>query len=188
MLYLDLPDLAGMAEGPTETIASDAMKHADDITTSVRNLSHQLYPVNLRLVGLVSALRSLVGEFSRHNSSVTFTHENVPTTLPLDLSLSVFRIVQEALQNALKHSQATSIAVRLTGDSERLELTVVDDGVGFVVEEIGHEGFGLISMGERVNAMGGSFNVWSSPQRGTKVSVIMPVTITESSSYRSLAT
>ena len=86
MLYLDLHDLAGMAEGATETIANDAMRHADDITTSVRNLSHQLYPVNLRLVGLVPALRSLVGEFSRHNSSITFTYENVPTSLPLDLS------------------------------------------------------------------------------------------------------
>ena len=85
------------------------------------------------------------------------------------------------MQNALKHSQAKTISVHLTGNSQRLELTVVDDGVGFVVEGVGHEGLGLISMGERVEAMGGTFNVSSSPHRGTTIDVSMPVTMPETS-------
>jgi len=62
----------------------------------------------------------------------------------------------------------------VSGNSHRLALTVVDDGVGFVVEVEGQRGLGLISMGERVEAMGGTFNVVSSPQRGTSVDVSMP--------------
>ena len=181
ILFLDLHELAGMAEGPAETVASDAMKHADDITTSVRNLSHELYPVNLRLIGLVPSLKGLVGKASHHGPSISFTYENVPTSLSPDVALCVFRIVQEALQNALKHSRARTISVHLTGNAERLELTVVDDGVGFVVERVGHDGFGLISMGERVSATGGRFNVWSSPHRGTRLQVTLPVPRTDNS-------
>ena len=182
ILNLDLHQLAGMAQGPAGTVASEAVKYADNIATSVRNLSHQLYPAKLRLLGLATALKGLVGEFSHHNPSITFTDENVPTSLPPDLALCVFRIVQEALQNALKHSQAKTISVHLTGNSDRLELTVVDDGVGFVVEGVGHEGLGLISLRERVGAMGGQFNVSSSPHRGTRLTVSMPVTMKENSS------
>ena len=71
------------------------------------------------MVGLVPALEGLVGEFSHHGPGITFTHENVPANLPPDLTLCVFRIVQEALQNALKHSQAKTISVHLSGNSER---------------------------------------------------------------------
>jgi NarL family two-component system sensor histidine kinase LiaS len=85
------------------------------------------------------------------------------------------------LQNALKHSQAKTISVHLTGNSHRLDLTVVDDGVGLVVEGVGHQGFGLISMGERVEAMGGTFTVWSSPHQGTRLNVTVPVPTTENS-------
>ena len=181
LLKIDLHQLAGMAQGQAETVASEAMKSADTIATNVRNLSHQLYPPQLRLMGLVAGLKGLIREFSHRGPSITFTHENVPTSLPPDLALCVFRIVQEALQNALKHSQAKTMSVHLTGDSHRLDLTVVDDGVGFVVEELGHKGLGLMSMGERVEAMGGTFNVSSSPHRGTRLNVSIPVPTTETS-------
>jgi signal transduction histidine kinase len=137
--------------------------------------------VKLRLLGLVTALEGLVGECSHHSPRITFTHEDVPESLPPDLALCVFRIVQEALQNALKHSHANTISVHLGGDSHRLAVTVVDDGVGFAVEGVGRQGFGLISIGERVDAMGGSFDVSASPHRGTRLNVTVPVPTTESS-------
>ena len=113
--------------------------------------------------------------------TITFDHENVPTTLPPELALSVFRIVQEALQNVLKHSRAKTVSVQLRGSSHGLDLTVADDGVGFAVETAGRQGLGLTSMGERVEAMGGRFNVLSSPDRGTKLTVSMPVPRSERS-------
>jgi signal transduction histidine kinase len=181
VLNLDLHELAGMVQGPAGNVASEAMKYAGDIATSVRNLSHQLYPVKLRLLGLVTALEGLVGEFSHHSPRITFTHENVPESLPPDLALCVFRIVQEALQNALKHSHASTISVHVSGNANRLALTVVDDGVGFAVDGAGREGFGLIGIGERVDAMGGSFDVRSSRDRGTRLDVTMPVPTSENS-------
>ena len=175
VLKLDLHQLSGIVQGPAGTLAAEVMEYTDEIGKSVRNLSHQLYPAKLRLVGLVTALEGLVGEFSHHGPTVTVTHENVPPSLPPDLALCVFRIVQEALQNALKHSQAASISVHVSGSPHRIAVTVVDDGVGFIVDAVGNPGLGLISMGERVEAMGGTFNVVSSPQRGTSVNVSLPI-------------
>ena len=181
LLKLDLHLLAGMVPGHAETVAGEAQKYADDIAASIRNLSHQLYPPRLRVVGLVAALEELVGEFGHHGNSITFTHENVPTSLQTDQALCVYRIAQEALQNAVKHSQAQAISVHLAGKSDRVVLTVTDDGVGFVVERVGRQGIGLLSIGERAEAMGGSFNVWSSPRRGTRLHVSIPVRIPENS-------
>jgi signal transduction histidine kinase len=175
ILQMDLHQLAGLVQGPAETIASEATQSAENIATSVRNLSHELYPASLRLIGLVSALKGLVAELSERRLRITFTHDAVPAKLPPDLSLCVFRIVQEALQNALKHSHANSVSVDLRCEDERLAVTVTDDGVGFVVEGLGQQGFGLIGMGERVEAMGGRFTLWSSPHRGTILHATLPM-------------
>ena len=179
VLHLGLHQLAGMIQGPAEAVASDALKHADDLATSVRNLSHQLYPAKLRIVGLVTALHGLVAELSQHRPSIAFTHDNVPADLPPEPALCLFRIVQEALQNSLKHGHASIIAVHLSGTAHGLTVTITDDGVGFVVESVSHQSFGLISMRERVEAMGGQFTVWSSPQRGTKLTAVLPVSTPE---------
>ena len=94
-----------MVQGSAETVADEAVRYADGIATSVRDLSHRLYPAKLRLVGLVAALEGLMRELSHHSPSITFTHENVPAALPPDLTLCLFRIVQEG---AAKRAQAQS--------------------------------------------------------------------------------
>lgn len=179
LLKLDLHQLTTMVQGDVdaEAVAGEAAKSADGIATSVRDLSHRLYPAKLRLVGLLVALQGLCRELSHRSPSITFTHENVPATLPPDLTLCLFRIVQESLQNALKHSHAENVSVRLSGNSHSLALTVIDDGVGFDVDDKWGQGLGLISMGERVEAFGGTVNVLSSPHRGTRVEVSVPVEI-----------
>jgi two-component system NarL family sensor kinase len=147
---------------------------------SIRNLSHQLYPATLLAVGLTTAIEGLIRDCSHASATITFTHERVPVILAPNLGLCVFRVVQELLQNALKHSRATIISVHLSGsESHSLHLTIADNGVGFVIEQEGRSGLGLISVGERVEAVGGSVNVWSRPHRGTTVTVSIPVPITE---------
>ena len=126
------------------------------------------------------ALEGLIRERAPYSPSITFTHDRVPTTLPPQLALCAFRIVQEALQNALKHSHATRISVHLSCESHGLVLTVIDDGVGFVVEKA-RQGLGLISMNERAAAMGGSVTVTSSPECGTTLTVNLPVPTIENS-------
>ena len=134
----------------------------------MRDLSHRLHPAKLRLIGLVPALQGLQRELSQSGIVITVTHDNVPSTLPPDLTLCLFRIVQEALHNTLRYSGAHVVSVHLSGEAERLALVVADDGKGFDVSAAWGKGLGLISMGERVDAIGGTFKIQSMPGAGTR--------------------
>ena len=91
----------------TEPLAGEALNRAQDLARSVHDLSHRLHPTKLRLIGLVPALQALQRELSRSDTTIAFTHEGVPANLPLDLTLSVFRVVQEAVQNAAETRQSS---------------------------------------------------------------------------------
>lgn len=98
----------------------------------------------------------------------------LPRALPEDISLALFRIVQEALTNAVKHSQASGVQVMLLAKSNRLHLQVLDNGRGFDPSK-NTSGFGLRGMRERANALGGTYQIWSAPGMGCRVSVILPL-------------
>ena len=108
---------------------------------------------------------------------ITFTHDHVPATLPQDVTLCLFRVVQEALQNALKYSQAEQVSVHLSGSTNELTLTILDDGVGFDLKSAWGKGLGLVSIGERVEAIGGRFEILSKPGAGTQVEVRVPLSV-----------
>jgi signal transduction histidine kinase len=100
----------------------------------------------------------------------------VPRDLPKDISLCLFRVLQEALQNAIKHSGAQRFTVELTGDSSGIRLTVSDDGVGFDQQGIDkRHGLGLISMRERMRMVHGEFGVRSAPGHGATVTCRVPL-------------
>jgi signal transduction histidine kinase/dihydrofolate reductase len=172
LLVLDLDALAtahGDGEGKLATVSREALGRAASIASSVHQLSHRLHPAKLRLIGLVAALTSLQRETPSGDTTVTFTHENVPPRVPQEPVLCLYRIAQEALQNALKHSGARAIVMRLTGTADGLTLTVTDDGVGFDAGAMEARGLGLISMRERLEAAGGTLRIESAPGRGTRV-------------------
>ena len=175
LLEMDLEQLGGAVEGKAEGLAGEALHRARGIARSVHELSHRLHPAKLRLIGLVSALNGLQRELSQSGVRIRFTHEDVPKTLSSNLTLHLFRIVQEALQNAIKYSRAQLVDVHLRGLSNRIELTVVDDGVGFDVDAAWGKGLGLISMDERVEALGGVFEIRSKPGAGTELKVTVPL-------------
>ena len=177
VLKIDLKLLGRTVQGHAEAVAAEAVKRTEEIVTSVHDLSHRLHPARLRLVGLVEALDGLQSELSRPDVTITFAHENVPPMLVPDLNLCLFRIVQEALQNALKYSKAHNVSVDLRGVSDGIALTIVDDGVGFDVDAVWGRGLGLISMHERVEAIGGTFEIRSSPGAGTRLEVRVPASI-----------
>ncbi len=171
LLEIDLEMLTdGQANGLPEVL-----NRAHGIAKSVHDLSHRLHPAKLRLIGLVSALRGLQHELPRSDIAVTFTHDSVPSALPPDLTLCLFRVAQEALQNALKYSKAAHVSVHLQGDSDGLALTIADDGVGFDVNAAWGNGLGLISMSERLEAIGGRFGIRSTPGSGTRLDVRAPL-------------
>ena len=168
--------LSDAARGQANGLTEEALNRAHGIARSVHDLSHRLHPAKLRLIGLVSALHGLQRELSRSDFAVTFTHDTVPSALPPDLTLCLFRIVQEALQNAIKHSRAHP-----GGAFERQlgwpALTIVDDGVGFDVNAAWGKGLGLMSMVERLEAVGGTLEIRSKPGTGTRLEVRAPLRV-----------
>jgi signal transduction histidine kinase len=122
----------------------------------------------------VPALGGLQRDLSTAETAITFTHEDAAVALPQDVALCLFRVAQEALRNAIKHSGATAVSVHLKGTPERLVLTIADDGRGFDVEAASG-GLGLISMEERVEQVGGTLRIRSEPGVGTHLEVSTPL-------------
>src|SRR4030095_10404903 len=148
---------------------TSALARAQSIATNLHDLSDRVHPAKLRLIGLIPALRALERELSESEMAIVVTHENVPPVLPHDLTLCLFRVVQEALQNALEHSHANHVSVQVRTDSPAwLPLTVADDGVGFDVDADRGEGLGLVSMRERLEALGGHLHIDSKPAGGRR--------------------
>src|SRR5262245_43621940 len=175
LLTMDLEALGDDGSGDgADGLDREALTRAQEISKSVHDLSHQLHPTRLRLIGLVAALHALRQELASSGIPITFTHDNVPASLPPDLMLCLFRIVQEALQNAVKYSHASGISVQLNGDASGLTLVVADDGVGFDVESVWGKGLGLVSMRERVEAIGGFLELKSAAGVGTRLSALIP--------------
>ena len=107
---------------------------------------------------------------------IEFTHSDVPHNLPSEVSLALFRVLQEALQNAVKHSGVRHFEVKLRGAPDGVHLTVHDAGIGFDPEAVvDNRGLGLISMQERVNLVKGTFSIDSRPGRGTTIHVRLPL-------------
>jgi signal transduction histidine kinase len=143
----------------------------------MHELSHELHPLKLEQLGLVAAIRSLCQEVSEnHGLAIEFTPHRIPDSIPADTALCLYRVVQEALRNVIKHSAAEAAAVRLDADQEELRLTIADSGTGFDTGALdGDRGLGLISMRERLRLIGGTFSLRSQPSFGTEVHVHVPV-------------
>jgi len=152
-------------------------QHCEEIAGDVQALSHQLHSSKLDYLGVVAAVGSFCREFSQqHNVQIEFTQEDVPKTLPKDVSLTLFRVTQEALQNALKYSGVSRFAVDLRRRADRIMLEITDAGVGFAVEEARRDrGLGLVSMQERVHLVNGTFSLESKVNGGTRVVVFVPL-------------
>jgi len=147
----------------------ELMERVESLAKSVHDLSHRLYPAKLRLLGLVAGIKSLQRDFSQPDVRVVFTHEIGAAVIPHDVTLCLFRVVQEGLTNAIKHSGAREIFVNLADNGNGLALTIVDDGSGFDVDTRYGKGLGLISMKERLEAVGGSLAIQSAPGSGTRI-------------------
>jgi len=148
----------------------------------VRKIIFDLRPMALDDLGLVPALRRyLEGLEEREGLGVYLTVTGEAVRLASVVEVGLFRIVQEALQNVLKHARAATVRVTLSYGREQLRLSVRDDGRGFDLREIENRGpeggrFGLISMRERAELLGGRLEVQSAPGQGTRVTVAVPIT------------
>jgi PAS domain S-box-containing protein len=151
--------------------------HCSEISSAVQSLSYRLHSPELDYLGLVAAIRGFCKKLAtEHSLAIEYRETNVPRHLPQDISLCLFRVTQEALQNAIKHSGGTQFAVELSATSEEIQLIVSDSGAGFDVEEAKlNRGLGLVSMEERINMMYGRFFIESRPWRGTRICAVVPL-------------
>jgi PAS domain S-box-containing protein len=148
-----------------------------DTSNEIQAISHGLHSSKLEYLGLVPACRGFCKEVAElQKIRIQFEADDVPSIVPEDVSLALFRVLQESLQNAIKYSRAEHFEVRLRGTSSELQLTVRDDGIGFDVgAAVTNRGLGLISMRERVGLVGGTILITSEPMHGTEVKVRIPV-------------
>ena len=167
------PDSSGDALSCLDTL----QKQTAEIITDLQALSHELHPPRLLLLGVVAAMRGLCREVSgQKNVEIDFRSENVPGNVPHDTSLCLFRVLQEALHNAVRHSQVRQFDVHLRGTGDAVRLTVRDEGVGFDVDAASRGmGLGLTSMKERLKLVGGELFIESQSTRGTTVLARAPV-------------
>jgi PAS domain S-box-containing protein len=163
-----------MMHASLEELAAKVGKIADKVSL----LAHDLHSSALEYLGLAVAVKSHCRECSeRLGIPVHCSCDQLRDKLDSIVGLAFLRVVQEAMQNALKHSRATSITVALTSSDHEVSLEISDDGVGFDVESAKlAAGLGLISMRERLHLIGGQFEIWSSPGQGTRIKARAPIT------------
>ena len=170
MLLQQLP--AGHALQPA---LAEVSRQSAEIGTDIQALSHRLHSSKLALLGLPAAAGACCREMSaQHAVGIGFTHQHVPAQLPEEIKIGLFRVMQEALMNAVKHSGASQIEVSLLGRDGDVELQVVDHGVGFnPAEALQQRGLGLISMRERLALIGGELFVHSHRGGGTTIRAVV---------------
>ncbi len=151
-------------------------QYVGDIGANLRDLSLRLHPDKLETLGLVTAVESICRDMSRqHGIVVQFHNGGIPSAIDPDVSLCLYRVVQEALHNIVKHGGAQRAAVTLACSAGAIELHVTDEGRGFVPGAPGHSGLGLVSMRERVKLLGGQIAIDSSPGAGVRLAVRIPL-------------
>lgn len=158
-------------------------KQAREIASDVQALSHELHSAKLEYLGLVVAMRAHCQELAEQTTmKVDFKGQDVPSPLPPHISLCLFRVLQEALRNAVKHSGARQVEVGLWGTSDGIQLAVSDHGIGFDREAAKQSrGLGLVSMEERLKLLNGTLSIESRPNRGTTIRARVP--LSSGSSY-----
>ena len=169
-----LPD---SSDGEVARSMDALQKQTGEISAEVHALSHELHPPRLLYLGVEAAMRGFCGELSwQRGLEIDFRAENVPGGVPPDVSLCLFRVLQEALHNAVRHSRVRHFDVHLRGTGNTVDLTVRDEGVGFDVDAANRgSGLGLTSMRERLKLVGGELFIESHLTRGTTVVARTPV-------------
>lgn len=146
------------------------------LSEDVRHLSHDLHPSMLSQTGLTAALAGLCQNIShRSGPSIELRVSPQAKDLPEDVSLCLYRVAQEALGNAMRHAEAQRIEVALQIAREQVDLTITDDGKGFVADGNGRRGLGLMSIDERTKLLGGSYRLQSTLGKGTQLCIRIPL-------------
>jgi len=174
MLALELEQLQ---ENPSEIQprVKELRREMAEVSNDVQAMSHDLHSSKLEYLGVVAGIKSWCKEFSERQRVELDFNNDVHSALPFEIGLSLFRVLQEALHNATKHSGVKRIEVQLREESGEIHLIIRDSGKGFDVEAaLQGKGLGLTSMRERVRLVNGTISIESKPMGGTTIHVRVP--------------
>lgn len=159
-------------------VIDQAMDDLDRATDELRRIARNLIPEALMSMGLSAALADLCHYLGQGGTKINYQSLGISDDYPKEMSIGIFRIVTEVLNNALKHAEAHQIIVQCEEMDQRFHLTIEDDGVGFDIQSA-IEGLGLISVQNRVAVLNGQFEMVSHQEEGTTVNVNIPIPLTD---------
>ena len=175
MLALELEQLQN-DPSDVQNHLQELRKRTSEISSDVQALSHDLHSSKLEYLGVVAGIKSWCKEFAERQKMEITCKTDVPDTLPLEIGRPLFRVLQEALYNASKHSDVKRVEVRLQEGSGEIHLTISDLGKGFDLKAaLRGKGLGLTSMRERVRLVNGTISIESKPMGGTTIHVRVPL-------------
>ena len=152
------------------------LQHVDNTIQSMRRIVSELRPAILDDLGLVAAIEWQVKEFQKRTGIRSRLHTNVedPNIAP-ETAAAVFRVIQEALTNVMRHARASRVRIQLDAERQALKVSIVDNGKGMTrTEETDLKSLGIVGMKERISRLGGDFNIVSEPGKGTRLDIIIP--------------
>jgi signal transduction histidine kinase len=179
LLAFELDQLHQELPNPPEIRSrmGELQKQTSAIATDIQTLSHELHSAKLEYLGIAAAMRGFCREFGEQQKvEIDFKTSDLPSPVSPNISLCLFRVLQESLRNSAKHSGVRRVEVRLRGTSDEIHLAVSDSGAGFdsgAAKE--SRGLGLISMEERLKLLNGTLSIESQPQRGTTIHARVPL-------------
>jgi signal transduction histidine kinase len=142
----------------------------------IRNISNNLMPPVLEAFGIEHGLKNLCKDTTENTGiKINFTTENIPGSLDPRLQIYLYRISQEAINNITKHSSATLASVKISCCRNCISLNIADNGKGFEVQKNTSKGNGIMNMKERVQLLRGEYKILSSPGKGTRINIEIPV-------------
>lgn len=165
-------------EGRKEELL-DVSKNIVITVDEIRRIMTKLYPHQLERLGFTKAVESLLGRVKAGSGINIYSRmENIDNLIPSEYQINLYRIIQESINNILKHSKADSINITLNSDSGSIHLVIEDNGKGFELnkgtENYPGSGYGMEFMKERVRIIGGKIKIDSVSGRGTKITITIP--------------
>ena len=154
----------------------------DDVIGNVRRISHDLMPAVLERMGLLQALEAMKRALPQTSGiEIELTCNEANRRVDQKLELSLYRVIQELLNNTLKHAQASKVIVNIQFNANDISIKYADNGVGFDYKELtnskdqGNKGIGLINLQSRINLLNGTFYYKSEQNLGTEVDISVPI-------------
>jgi PAS domain S-box-containing protein len=180
MVYIALDELAKRLDEAGRERVGKIKGLLDEVENRLRDLSHELHPAMLDHLGLLPSLEHLAHQIAKRAGIQITVEGKLNERLSPLLELTIYRVVQEAFNNVVRHASARLIQVRVLQDKELIQCAIQDDGVGFDPAAVARtrrkqaKGLGLPGMRERVEAVGGIFQIMSAPGEGSKVFLSIP--------------